>query len=84
MVFLIIYYKEEYKKMISNYEYQYMQTLMNTYKNGVEEFNERTGEKTKHTPGVIFKVDLSKEFPIITVRKTFFKSCIIRLDSVPV
>ena len=62
--------------MISNYEYQYMQTLMNTYKNGVEEFNERTGEKTKHTPGVIFKVDLSKEFPMLKSKRVMWKSAI--------
>lgn len=62
--------------MISNFEYQYMQALMNTYKNGAEEFNERTGEKTKHTPGVIFKVNVGKEFPMLKSKKVMWKSAI--------
>lgn len=51
---------------ISDYERQYMNALINIYENGFEDgTNERTGISTKRLPGVVFRVDVEKEFPIL-------------------
>lgn len=53
--------------MISSYEQQYMQALQKIYENGFEDgINERTGKSTKRLPGIVFHVDVEKEFPILT------------------
>lgn len=42
---------------------------------GIEEFNERTGHKTKALPGITFQIDIEKDgFPILTLRKQPLKS----------
>lgn len=52
--------------MITNYERQYINALSNIYTNGYEDgLNERTGRSTKRLPGIVFHVDVEKEFPIL-------------------
>jgi len=60
-----------------------MTTFDTIYKNlikkimeeGIEEFNERTGHKTKALPGLTFQMDIEKDgFPILTLRKNPIKS----------
>lgn len=54
---------------ISNYENQYMKALIDIYKNGFEDGkNERTGHNTKRLPGIVFRVDVEKEFPILKTK----------------
>lgn len=36
---------------------------------GIEEQNNRTGQKTTALPGITFQVDLQQEFPLLTARK---------------
>ncbi len=49
-----------------SYEEQYMQALINIYKNGFADgVNERTGHSTKRLPCVVFRVDVEKNFPIL-------------------
>ena len=62
--------------MASSFEQQYMEKLMYTYMNGEEEFNERTGLKTKRIPGVVFKVDVAKEIPLLKSKKVLWKSAV--------
>lgn len=51
---------------ISSYESQYISALRGIYENGFADgVNERTGKSTKRLPGIVFQVDLSKEFPIL-------------------
>ncbi len=51
---------------ISNYETQYMNALIDIYENGFEDGeNERTGHNTKRLPGVVIRVHVGKEFPIL-------------------
>lgn len=51
---------------LSNYETQYIEALRNIYENGFEDgTNERTGIATKRLPGIVFRIDVSKEFPIL-------------------
>lgn len=51
---------------ISNYETQYMNALIDIYENGFEDGeNEITGHNTKRLPGVVIRVDVGKEFPIL-------------------
>lgn len=51
---------------ISDYEKQYMDALINIYDNGFSDgINERTNYATKRLPGIIFKIDVEKEFPIL-------------------
>ena len=51
---------------ISEYETQYMKALSDIYYNGFSDgVNERTGKETKRLPGIVFRVDVEKEFPIL-------------------
>lgn len=51
---------------ISNYEMQYMTALKDIYYDGFADgVNERTGKQTKRLPGVVIRVDVEKEFPIL-------------------
>lgn len=51
---------------LSDYERQYMQALSDIYYNGYTDgVNERTKISTKRLPGIVFKVDVEKEFPIL-------------------
>ena len=57
------------------YEEQYIRILSNIYNNGYEDgTNERTGVQTKRLPGVVIRVDVEKEFPILKSKKVFYKS----------
>ena len=52
--------------MISNYEKQYIDTLKRIFEDGYSDgTNERTGYATKRLPGIVFEVDVEKEFPIL-------------------
>lgn len=61
----------------SDYEHQYMTALENIvnfgYSDGV---NERTGHETKRLPGVVFQIDVEKQFPILKSKKVYWKSAI--------
>ena len=51
---------------ITDYEKQYMAILENIYSNGYSDgVNERTGIATKRLPGMVIRVDVGKEFPIL-------------------
>ena len=51
---------------ISNYEHQYISALRRIYESGFSDgVNERTDLATKRIPGVVFQVDVEKEFPIL-------------------
>lgn len=52
-----------------DYDRQYRNFLSKLMSDGTEETNERTGHKTKSLPGVNFQFDLSKSFPLLTLRK---------------
>ena len=55
---------------ITDYEKQYMTILENIYYNGYSDgVNERTGIATKRLPGMVIKVDVEKEFPILKSKK---------------
>lgn len=51
---------------LSDYEQQYIGGLRKIFKQGFEDGkNERTGITTKRLPGIVFQVDVEKEFPIL-------------------
>lgn len=51
---------------ISDYEHQYIKALRDIYENGFEDgVNERTGISTKRLPGIVIRVDVEEEFPIL-------------------
>lgn len=51
---------------LSDYEKQYMKSLSDIFLNGfVDGMNERTGKATKRLPGIVIRVDVEKEFPIL-------------------
>ena len=61
----------------SEYERQYMDALRNIYENGYTDgVNERTGHETKRLPGVVIRVDVEKEFPILKSKKVYWKSAV--------
>lgn len=61
----------------SDYERQYMEALRNIYENGFSDgVNERTGHQTKRLPGVVIRVDVEKEFPILKSKKVYWKSAV--------
>lgn len=62
--------------MISRYEYQFMNLAVNIIKTGYYEKNERTGVGVRRISHGILQCDLSKEFPILTSKKCFWKSAI--------
>ena len=51
------------------FDQQYQDTIKNIAQNGIEETNQRTGQKTKSLPGITIQTDLSDSFPILTLRK---------------
>lgn len=62
---------------LGSYEKQYMQALSNIYEHGYADGkNERTGYATKRLPGIVFRVDLEKEFPILRSKKVFAKTAL--------
>jgi len=65
--------------MVSNYEKQYMDNLINIYKYGVKEKNERTGIMTRRIPSSMIMVDLEREFPILLSKKVNWKTALNEL-----
>lgn len=61
---------------VSNYEKQYMNTLMTALEHGTEDLNKRTGVVTYRLPAAQFSVDLQKEVPILKSKKVFWKSAV--------
>jgi thymidylate synthase len=51
---------------MNQFDEQYKTIILNILNNGYEEFNERTGHKTKILPGVTFNLDSG--FPLLTLR----------------
>lgn len=69
--------KDGYLNGFSSYEHQYMDALKKIYEEGYSDgVNERTGHETKRLPGVVFTVDVEKEFPILKSKKVYWKSAI--------
>lgn len=67
--------------MITDYEKQYMESLINIYNNGYSDgTNERTGITTKRLPGVVIRVDVEKEFPILKSKRVFAKTADREID----
>lgn len=67
--------------MISSYERQYMGALLNIYENGYADgTNERTGIATKRLPGIVIRVDVEKEFPILKSKQVFAKTADREID----
>lgn len=63
--------------MLSSYERQYITALQNIYNNGFSDgVNERTKLETKQLPGIVFQVDLEKEFPILKSKYVFAKTAL--------
>lgn len=52
---------------MTQFDQQYQQAIWEIMNNGFEEYNERTGHKTKIIPGTTFH--LENEFPLLTLRK---------------
>lgn len=66
---------------ISDYERQYMAALKDIYDNGFSDgTNERTGRATKRLPGIVFRVDVGKEFPILKSKQVFAKTADREID----
>ena len=54
--------------MKNEFDIQYSALLKNILENGYSEINERTGHVCKSLPGETMKFDLSKGFPLLTLR----------------
>lgn len=53
----------------------YKNLIRRIMEEGIEEFNERTGHKTRSLPGLTFQTDIEKDgFPVLTLRKNPIKS----------
>ena len=52
---------------MTQFDAQYREALTDIMNRGFEEFNERTGHKTKALPGITFQLDAG--FPLLTLRK---------------
>lgn len=59
---------------MTQFDKQYKQALLEIMNKGFEEYNERTGHKTKIIPGITFHLD--DGFPLLTLRKIPIKSII--------
>jgi thymidylate synthase len=67
--------------MITNYEHQYVAALRDIYENGFADgVNERTGLSTKRLPGIVIRVDVEKEFPILKSKRVFAKTADREID----
>lgn len=59
------------------YEKEYFNHLYDIMYGGFADgVNERTGVATKRLPGIIFRIDVAKEFPILRSKKVYWKSAI--------
>lgn len=66
---------------ISDYEKQYMAALNRIYEEGYADgVNERTGKTTKRVPGVVFQVDVEKEFPILKSKFVAAKTALREIE----
>ena len=54
---------------LNDFDVQYSALLKDILDNGFDEKNERTGHVCKSLPGMTMKYDLSKGFPLLTLRK---------------
>ncbi len=62
---------------LGSFEKQYMKALSDIYEHGYADGkNERTGYATKRLPGIVFRVDLEKEFPVLRSKKVFAKTAL--------
>ena len=52
---------------MTQFDQQYKQALWEIMNKGFEEYNERTGHKTKIIPGITFHLD--NGFPLLTLKK---------------
>jgi len=52
---------------MTQFDQQYREALRQIMNTGYEEFNERTGHRTKALPGITFRIDAG--FPMLTLRK---------------
>lgn len=57
---------------------QYLELLEDVYKNGVQK-GDRTGTGTRSVFGRMYRVDLSKGFPLLTTKKVFFTGVVNEL-----
>lgn len=66
---------------LSSYEYQYIKALRDIYENGFEDgTNERTGISTKRLPGIVIRVDVEKEFPILKSKFVAAKTALREIE----
>lgn len=63
---------------MTNFDKEYLELVKKILNEGVEVPN-RTGINTIKVPSHSFEFDLSKEFPILETKQTFFKSAIIEM-----
>lgn len=62
---------------MTTFDITYQSIIKKIMDEGIEEYNERTGKKVKALPGITFQIDLEKDgFPILTLRKSPFRSAI--------
>jgi thymidylate synthase len=66
-------------KGMNELDKQYKELLQNILDNG-EWSNNRTGIRTKYINGAMIKVDVSKSFPLITLRKMYLKGVAAELQ----
>lgn len=63
---------------MTDFDKQYLELVKKILKEGIEVEN-RTGINTIKVPSHTFEFDLSKEFPILQTKQTFFKNAIIEM-----
>lgn len=54
---------------MTDFDKEYKRLLREIMDNGIEELSERTGHKTKSLAGLTMVLDLSRGFPLLTLRK---------------
>lgn len=64
--------------LMTNFDIEYLKLCKKILKEGIEVEN-RTGVNTIKIPSYNFEFDLSKEFPILTTKQTFYRQAIIEL-----
>lgn len=62
---------------MNEFDIQYQTILKKILQEGFEETNKRTGHVCKSLPGQHMQFDLEKGFPLLTLRKTPLKVCIV-------
>lgn len=65
--------REPIEPVINHVDAQYSALLLDILQNGVDIKGERTGTGTRQVFGRFLKIDLSKEFPLLTTKKVWFK-----------